>query len=670
MKKSLLLKVLMAILLVSASVGQAAFGAEDKPSAESFFKDPAVRFLALSPKGHYLAITTNTSDGKQLLAILDTSDLKKVTVVASDSTEEAKITAVHWINENRIGFTVKNMRREFEGNWDEFAADRDGSNLRHLISGSWHHHQENIGSYVKNKVLTADYAFTDVMHDGSDDIIVEKYTWNNIDIYPEHSRLYRLNTRTQQLTDLLEGTQPEHSQNWITDLNDVPRIARSKFKGRCMASYRAQGAASWTEMANFECYQGNKFTPLFFDGSDTLYVSAAYQGNDALFRYDLKKMQMDKEPFLSIPGFDFRGEGEFDWVSKKLLGIRLDGDARATIWLDERSKELQKKINTVLPQTSNLIECPADCAGSPVVLVESASDRQPTEYFMYTRADGTIVKLGGAHPDIKRAQMGVRDFYHYSARDGMSIPAYVTLPPGKASGPMPAVVLVHGGPNVRGSSWEWEAEAQFLASRGYVVIQPEYRGSTGFGFAHFQAGWKQWGRGMQDDLADAANWAVKKGWADPKRIAIMGASYGGYATLMGLIKNPEIFRCGVEWAGVTDLNLMFNTPHSDASQEALNYDMKTLIGDPDEDAAMLLENSPLAHAAQLTQPLLIAHGGQDKRVPIEHASKFREAVSKTNKHVEWIVYTDEAHGWRHEENSIDFWKRVETFLDKNLKAAD
>ena len=149
----------------------------------------------------------------------------------------------------------------------------------------------------------------------------------------------------------------------------------------------------------------------------------------------------------------------------------------------------------------------------------------------------------------------------------------------------------------------------------------------------------------------------------------MGASYGGYATLMGLVKNPEIFRCGVEWAGVTDLNLMFTSTGDDASQEQLQYGMRTLIGDPEKDAAMFAQYSPLPNAARLTQPLLIAHGGRDRRVPMAHATQFRDAVVKTNKHVEWLVYADEEHGWRQEEDRLDFWRHVETFLDKNLKAA-
>ena len=379
---------------------------------------------------------------------------------------------------------------------------------------------------------------------------------------------------------------------------------------------------------------------------------------------------MASEPFLSVDGFDFIGGPETDLVTKQVLGIHYDSDAKSTVWLEPHFKEIQKKVDEILKQTTNTVHCGSDCLNSPAVVVTATSDRQPRQFYIYNLATAAMVRIGSAYPDIKPAQMGMRDFYHYQARDGRSIPVYVTLPPGKVTTPLPTVVLVHGGPNVRGSSWEWEPEAQFLASRGYVVIQPEFRGSTGFGFDHFQAGWKQWGLTMQDDLADAAKWAAQKGWTDSKRTAIMGASYGGYATLMGLIKNPEIFRCGVEWAGVTDINMMFDLTGSDMSQENLNYGMKTVIGDQTADALLFKENSPLNHADKLTQPLLIAHGLQDRRVLLAQATAFRDAVKKTNNNVEWILYPDEGHGWYHEQDNIDFWKHVEVFLDKNLKSAN
>ncbi|MDR3479738.1 MAG: S9 family peptidase [Burkholderiaceae bacterium] len=650
------------LLLLCASLH--AFAADSKPSVESFFNDPEIRAVALSPQGHYVAIVARNFSSGQVVAVRSTADLTKVTAVAS--TDGDPIVAVHWVNENRLTFTVQNSRLEFESNLDEIAVDRDGSNLTHLISGNWRHNQENLSSSIKDKTLTADYAFYSTLNDGSDDIVVRKYIFDNVDHTVKTTHLYRLNTKTGALSDLSTSNTPHNVYAWELDENGMPRLASSHVKGRCIVSYLAPGSNEWAEIDNADCYKDRRFIPVFLDGANRLFVRSEYRGHDALFSYDLKKKEMASEPFLTVDGFDFLGSPEVDQLTNKVLGIHFTTDARSTVWLDPHFKEIQKKVDSTLKSTTNTITCGADCLNSPVVLVISRSDRQPTQYFIYTVASGAMVGFGGTHPAIKPAQMGVRDFYRYPARDGLSIPAYVTMPPGKASGPLPTVVLVHGGPYLRGASWEWEGEAQFLASRGYVVIQPEFRGSWGFGNKHFKAGWKQWGRSMQDDLADAAKWSIQKGWSDPKRIAIMGASYGGYATLMGLIKNPELFRCGVEWAGVTDIDMMFTSVESDASLDSLNYDMKTLVGDPVADAAIFKETSPLENAAKLTQPILLAHGVEDRRVPIAHATAFRSAVSKNNANVEWIVYSNEGHGWWHQDDRIDFWKHVETFLDKNL----
>lgn len=646
--------------------------AKDLPAVASFFQTRQISHVALSPKGGYVAMTTMLPDGTQALVIRNTADLKQVKVVSRVEPETGVFYAVHWINENRVGFTLKNMRLAFETNLDEFAVSRDGGNPKHLINGNWEHQQTQTGSMLTSRVLTAAYAFHGTTDDGSDDILVKKFRWNNIDVGPASSRLYRLNTRTLQLSSTFEGTQPEASDQWITDANAVPRVVLSEVKGRCIASYRKPDATGWTEIDNGVCYENRRFAPLFFDGADTLYVKASHKGYAALFRYDLKTMTMDKEPTVETAGFDFNGTAEIDYPSKRLIGIHLETDADTTVWFNARMKADQARIDEALPGTINTVRCGSDCLGSPVLLVRSASDRQPPQYVLYTRATGAVISLGSIHPDLQPASMGPRSFHHYTARDGRAIPAYVTLPAVKAAGPLPAVVLVHGGPYVRGASWDWDQQAAFLASRGYVVIQPEYRGGTGFGAAHFEAGWKQWGGAMQDDLADAALWAVKQGWADPKRVGIMGASYGGYATLMGLIKDPQIFRAGVEWAGVTDIKLMFTLSESDASQEDLGYSMRTLIGDPDgeADADMFRRNSPLLRAAELKQPLLMAHGAQDKRVPIAHASRFRDAIKAHNPNVTSIIYPDEGHGWRNEKTNIAFWRQVETFLDQHLKHAE
>jgi dipeptidyl aminopeptidase/acylaminoacyl peptidase len=658
---SLLLSMLAVVPLLTAQVD---VHAAERPSVESFFRHPDVGFVTLSPSGRYVALLNRLDSGQQALVVRETADLKKVSTVATF--ESARLHDLEWVNDNRLTFTLKNAKIEFEGNDDQFAVDRDGTHLTHLISGSWRHEQESLGTLIKDRVLTADYLFMDVTHDGSDDIIVGKLSWNNVDPQPQAVHPYRLNTRTRILTDMVKGPQPEHVRQWLFDASDQPRVAMAEGKGRCIAYYRAEAAGPWSEISNRDCWQDEAFQPLMFDNRNTLYVRAGYKGRTALFAFDLDKKTLDKAPFVDIDGFDFTGTLEQDYGARKILGVRFQADAASTVWLDPTMQAIQKKVDALLPGTINDVACAQDCRTPAAVVVASTSDRTPLTYYLYTPADGHLVGLGASHPDIRPKQMGKRDFFHYAARDGLQIPVYVTMPPDKAAGPRPAIVLVHGGPWVRGGSWEWDAEAQFLATRGYVVLQPEFRGSTGFGSNLFRAGWQKWGRTMQDDLADAAAWAVKQGWADPKRIGIMGASYGGYATLMGLVRNPDVFRAGVEWAGVTDIELLFTLAESDSSEDARRYGMKMLIGDAVKDPAAFADVSPLAQAGRIRQPLLMAHGAQDRRVPVAHAAKMHDAVTAKNANVEYVVYPEEAHGWRHEDDSIDFWKRVDAFLDKNL----
>jgi dipeptidyl aminopeptidase/acylaminoacyl peptidase len=210
---------------------------------------------------------------------------------------------------------------------------------------------------------------------------------------------------------------------------------------------------------------------------------------------------------------------------------------------------------------------------------------------------------------------------------------------------------------------------QFLASRGYLVISPEFRGSTGYGAAHFKAGWKQWGQAMQDDVADALLWAQAQGLATDKA-CIAGANYGGYSTLMGLVRQPELYRCGVAWAAVTDpfLYLQGNWwVADDLTEQGRTYGMPHMVGDADKDAAMLTANSPLAQARHIKAPLLLAFGSADQRVPLAHGERLRDALREAGRPPEWVVYDDEGHGWRLVSNQIDFARRVEKFLGQHLK---
>lgn len=263
--------------------------------------------------------------------------------------------------------------------------------------------------------------------------------------------------------------------------------------------------------------------------------------------------------------------------------------------------------------------------------------------------------------------MAEQDLTRIRSRDGLLIPVYVTKPHSK--GPWPTVVLVHGGPYVRGVTWGWSANAQFLASRGYLVVEPEFRGSTGYGSQLFRAGWQQWGLKMQDDVTDATRWAVDQGLADPRRLVIAGASFGGYAAMMGLVKEPNLYRAAVNWVGVTDIDLMYSIDWSDLDGSVWQrYGMPKLVGDRVKDRAQLDATSPLKRAAEITKPVLMAYGTRDFRVPLPHGTKMRDALNAAGKvDVEWVQYEDEGHGFLLKKNILDFWGRVERFLAKHVR---
>jgi dipeptidyl aminopeptidase/acylaminoacyl peptidase len=244
----------------------------------------------------------------------------------------------------------------------------------------------------------------------------------------------------------------------------------------------------------------------------------------------------------------------------------------------------------------------------------------------------------------------------------------VTHPAGAAPGqPLPTVLLVHGGPWVRGTDLDWSAEPQFLASRGYRVLEVDFRGSTGLGGKHFSAGWRNWGTSMQDDLADALAWAAQQKLTDPARVCIYGASYGGYAALMSPIRHPDLYRCAISHVGVTDPVLLFSGNWTDISEQSRGYSLKTLIGDPEADAEMLRQASPLHRVKELKLPVMIVQGRQDRRVEPVHADRFVSAARAAGVSVERHDYED-GHGFYIPEYHADFLGKLEAFLARHIGA--
>jgi dipeptidyl aminopeptidase/acylaminoacyl peptidase len=276
-------------------------------------------------------------------------------------------------------------------------------------------------------------------------------------------------------------------------------------------------------------------------------------------------------------------------------------------------------------------------------------------------------EVAALKPDVDPKKMRAMATLEYGASDGMSIPAYLTRPAGSDS-PAPLVVLVHGGPHMR-DQWLWNEEVQILAANGYAVFQPQFRGSTGFGQRFEEAGYGQWGRAMQDDITAGVKHLIEQKIADPQRICIVGASYGGYAALWGLASTPKLYRCGISFAGVTDIDDMLND-RSDRNADAAIRELQRLrIGDPAQGEDHFGAVSPLRQVARIEAPLMIAHGQDDKRVPISHSLKMLDALKAHGKSFEWLSFDGEGHGLELSLNKRRYYDAMLEFLNRHIGRA-
>lgn len=294
-----------------------------------------------------------------------------------------------------------------------------------------------------------------------------------------------------------------------------------------------------------------------------------------------------------------------------------------------------------------------------VIFVDS--DRNPGDFYLVDRRTLKAKYLLSRRAWIDPKAQSPVDAVTYKTRDGATIHGYLTAAAGATTRKAPLVLMPHGGPHGPRDWWEWDPWAQALASRGYAVLQVNYRGSGGFGYAHQSAGYRKWGTLMQDDLTDAVQWAIAQGIADPGRICIMGASYGGYAALMSAVKEPDLYRCAIGLAGVYDLVSQSEESDIAGSRFGRQY-LREVLGD----AAAMREHSSVTYLDKLKAPVLIAHGTADKRVPFSQAKILRGALKKRDKAYEWAEYKDEGHGFYKEANHEDFLKRSIEFLDKHI----
>jgi len=469
--------------------------------------------------------------------------------------------------------------------------------------------------------------------------------------------VYRINVADGDMQMIAEN--PGNVVGWQTDNDGVLRIAITSDGVNTSVLYREKEADPFKTVLTTSFR--DTLNPLFFTFDNKYIYASSNLGRDkqAIVKYDVanaKELDMIyQNPDVDVSSL-LRSKKR-----KVITGTMFVTDKRHYRFFDEERENLQKILEEKLPGYEVVVTSMSK--DETKVLVRTFSDRTLGAFYYYDIETGEFRKLVEVSPWLDERHMADMKPIQYESRDGMTIHGYLTLPRGVEPKNLPVVVNPHGGPWAR-DSWGFNSEVQFLANRGYAVFQMNFRGSTGYGRKFWESSFKEWGKSMQDDITDGVKWLIDQGIADPARIGIYGASYGGYAVLAGLAFTPDIYACGVDYVGVSNIfNLLETIPPYWEPVREMFYAM---IGDPEKDRELLTAASPLFHADQIKAPLFVAQGANDPRVKKAESDQIVNALKERGIDVPYMVKEDEGHGFRNEENRFDFYGAMEKFLGRHL----
>ena len=600
---------------------------------EDFFRNPEKSSFQLSPNGEFISYMKPWEDGNRRM---------NVYVKPINSDEEIRLTKASkrslygyfWLNDNRIAYIQDKGGDE---NIHIYAVNIDGSNDIDLTPF------DNIQARI-----------TDDLEEDEDFMLVEINKRN-----PQVHDVYRLNVNTGDLELIAEN--PGNISGWMTDNDGKLRIAMTSDGVNSSLLYRKNEKDDFKEVltTNFK----ESVSPLFFTfDNKELYVSSnRHRDKSSIYKFDLEK-GTETDLIFEHPDVDVYGLMK----SKKrkiITGVSFYTDKQNYKFYDAWRRDLQLSLEDKIPGVEVRVSSLSKDETKSIVV--AFSDRTRGTYYYYDIKEDKLTKLADLSPWLNPDEMSEMESVKYESRDGLIIHGYLTLPVNYKEGDkLPVVVNPHGGPWVR-DYWGFNSEIQYLANKGYAVFQMNYRGSTGYGRIFWEKSFKQWGKTMQDDITDGVNWLINEGIADPDRIAIYGASYGGYATLAGLTFTPDLYACGVDYVGVSSLfTFMESMPPYWELYRDMMYEM---VGHPENDKELLASASPLLHIDKIKAPLFIAQGANDPRVKKSESDQIVDALQKKGIDVPYMVKNDEGHGFYNEENQFDFYRAMGDFLNKHLK---
>ncbi len=595
---------------------------------KDFFRNPEKAGFQLSPNGQYLAFMEPWKN-RMNVHVQKIGEKKAIRITNATKRD---IAGYFWANNHRIVFVQDKGGDE---NFRLYAVDIDGSGLKELTPFD----------QVRVRII-------DDLKDNEKEMI--------IGMNKRDKRIfdaYRININSGEMKMVAKN--PGNIDGWLTDNNGELRIATTSDGVNTSILYRDKETDDFRVVftTNFK----ETLAPLFFSFDNKYIYASSNIGRDkrAIVKYDPDK-DKELEVIFEHPQVDVSSLLRSK-KRKVITGVTYVTDKRHYHFFDERRKQLQKNLEQRLPGYEVVVTNMSKDESK--VLVRTFSDKSRGAYYYYDRKSDDFKKLVDVSPWLNEKYMADMKPIKYQSKDGLTIHGYLTLPNGIEPKNLPVVVNPHGGPWAR-DMWGFNPEVQFLANRGYAVLQMNFRGSTGYGKKFWEAGFKKWGREMQDDITQGVHWLIDTGIADPERIGIYGASYGGYATLAGVTFTPNLYACGVDYVGVSNIFVLLNTipPYWELGRQML-YEM---IGDPEKDKALLKEVSPVFHVDQIKAPLFIAQGANDPRVKKAESDQVVEALKKRDIDVPYMVKDNEGHGFHNEENRFDFYRAMEKFLHKYL----
>lgn len=595
---------------------------------EDFFRNPDKASFKLSPDGERLAFMAPWQNRMNVFVKkIGEDEAQRIT----DATER-DIAGYGWANNERIVYVQDKGGDE---NFHAFAVDIDGGNGMELTPFD--------GVRVQ---------FVDELEDDDDHMLIamNKRDQRLFDVY-------RINVHSGDTELVAEN--PGNISGWVTDNAGRLRVATTSDGVNTSILYREDEGKPFKTVVTTSFK--DTIAPLYFTFDDKdLYVSSNIdRDTQAIYRWDPRSGE-NVELVFEHPEVDVAGLLRSK-KRKVITGVSFTTDRRRYEFFDDERRQMQETLEKKLPGYEVVVV--SQSRDERKVLVRSYSDKSLGAYYFMDLDSGRFEKLIDVSPWLDETEMANMKPVQYQARDGLTIHGYLTLPKGSKGKNLPVVINPHGGPWAR-DTWGFNPEVQFLANRGYAVLQMNFRGSTGYGKSFWQASFKEWGKTMQDDISDGVNWLIEQGIADPERVGIYGGSYGGYAVLAGLAFTPELYACGVDYVGVSNLfTLLDSIPPYWELQREMFYEM---IGHPEKEPELLREISPLFHADKITAPLFVAQGANDPRVKKAESDQIVEALEARGIDVPYMVKDNEGHGFRNEENRFDFYRAMEGFLGKHL----